>query len=421
MIATRHSAAPRLLCYAFVLCLVAFAMLPSQAVAAGETWTKGSKKVLIIPVRFSDLAGPSDTPGPGGYLSRWGKVADGTMTAEISEFFHHQSYGHLEMEFTVLPEIDLGVSYAVYNANYGSTGQSKYTHWDSPGSFADDVRSKARQVGMGTATPAMYDTDNYDLDVIACGFIPGQGVYASGKSFTKGVFATTYVALAHELCHNLGLQHANGASRATLFSPLKTGSFFFSTYGDGYDLMGQKFTDSASPLPPDRDVNAFWKYQLGWLTDDFISTPATSGMYRIHAFDQGSVEVGKSYALRVVRDSNFVYWFDYRQAIVGIDAQWAANGLEVHIGGESIPTTAGHTLLIDTTPGSRGPAATEFATMRDAPLAIGRTYTDPEANLHVTNLKKGGTVPESLDVMVTSVPSRAMWPRSLRLFRPRLT
>ena len=46
--------------------------------APAATWTTGHKKVLIIPVRFTDVAGPSDTPGPGGFLSGWGNIPNGT-------------------------------------------------------------------------------------------------------------------------------------------------------------------------------------------------------------------------------------------------------------------------------------------------------------------------------------------------------
>src|SRR4051812_5164125 len=82
-----------------------------RASAAPATWTTGNKKVLIIPVRFTDQGGPSDAPGPGGYLSEWGKIVDGTRTAEISAFMSHQSYGKCTLTFTLLPEIDMGVSY----------------------------------------------------------------------------------------------------------------------------------------------------------------------------------------------------------------------------------------------------------------------------------------------------------------------
>jgi hypothetical protein len=56
------------------------------------------------------------------------------------------------------------------------------------------------------------------------------------------------------------------------------------------------------------------------------------------------------------------------------------------------------------TPGSRGPAGAPFATLQDAALAIGRTFTDVELGLHVTPVRKGGTTPESLDVVVNHGP-----------------
>lgn len=173
--------------------------------------------------------------------------------------------------------------------------------------------------------------------------------------------------------------------------------------------MGWKNT-SPIPLPADRDVNPYWKWQLGWLPDANIATPAVSGTYRIHAFDQPTLEAGKDYALRIVRDPSRVYWFSYRQSITNTESIWSANGLEVRIGGESVPATGGHTALLDMTPGSRGLASapgltnSPYATLYDAPLAIGRTYSDQEANLHVTPVKKGGTTPESLDVVLNYGP-----------------
>lgn len=397
------------------------------AAAPASTWTTGHKKVLIIPVRFTDQAGPSDTPNANGYLSGWGNLTNGTTTAALNDFFQRSSYGKTSMAFTVLPEINMGVSYTVYNATYGTTGLSKFAAWDEPGSFADDVRAKARQVGIAAGQGERYDSDNYDLDFIFCGFIPGQGVLASGRAFGKGIFGTTSLALAHEFGHNFGLQHANGISRASFYSPVKSGTFFTDTYGDVYDLMGWKNT-APIPLVPDRDLNPFWKWQLGWLPDSHISTPMTGGTYRIYAFDQPTLEDGNQYALRIVRDPSRVYWFSFRQAITTEEAIWSNNGLEVRIGGESVPATAGHTTLLDMTPGSRGlasiPSVTNnpYATLYDAPLAIGRTYSDMEANLHVTPVKKGGTTPESLDVVVNygpfpgnSVPTVSISPATITL------
>ncbi len=398
-----------------------------QAATPPATWTTGHKKVLIIPVRFTDQTGPSEVPNAQGYRSGWGEMTNGTTAAALNAFFQRSSYGKLSMEFTVLPEINLGVSYTNYNATYGTSGLSKFAAWEEPGSFADDVRAKAQQVGIAAGQAALYDSDNYDLDFLFCGFIPGQGTLASGRAHGKGVFGTTSLALAHEFGHNFGLAHANGISRSTFHSQLKSGTFFTDPYGDVFDLMGWKNT-APVPLVPDRDVNPFWKWQMGWLPDANIATPAVSGTYRIHAFDQPALEAGKNYALRVVRDPSRVYWFSYRASITNEESLWSNNGLEVRIGGESVPATGGHTTLFDMTPGSRGlaniPSVTNnpYATLYDAPLAIGRTYSDNEANLHVTPVKKAGTAPESLDVVLNygpfpgnSAPTASISPATLTL------
>ncbi|HUS35726.1 MAG TPA: PKD domain-containing protein [Verrucomicrobiae bacterium] len=361
------------------------------------------KKVLIIPVRFTDQAGPSDAPGPSGVLSGWGNVTNGVTLAQVTNSFWRQSYGKCAIQFTVLPEINLGVSYTVYNAPLSTDSPlSKFTRWYEPGSFADDVRAKARLVGVTNGNAALYDSDNYDLDIFACGFIPGQGFVSSGNAHGRGVFAISFRALTHELAHNFGLNHGNGLSRATYYSLQNNGTFYYDAYGDVYDLMGYKNT-GLLPLPEDRDANVYWKNLLGWLPDEHIIEPVESALYRLHAFDQGTLEAGKFYAARILRDASRVYWLSFRQAITNAESVWSQNGLEVRFGGESTIATSGHTTLIDMTPGSRGyPGASNspYATMYDAPLAIGRTFSDSEAGLHVTPVKKGGTTPESLDVVI---------------------
>jgi hypothetical protein len=367
------------------------------------TWTTGLKKVLVIPVRFTDQVGPSDAPGPGGYLSGWGNVTNGTTTAELTNFFARESYGKCNLQFTVLPEINMGVSYTNYNLPYGNSGVSKFTAWSDPGSFADDARARARQVGLSSGNAGLYDTDNYDLDIIAVGFIPNQGTLSSGLAHGKGVFGNSFKFWAHELSHNLGLQHGNGLSRSSYYAPLPNGSYFYDAYGDVYDLMGFKDTFPI-PTPLDHDANVYWKNLLGWLPDSFVVNPAVSGTYRIYAFDQPALEAGKNYAMKIVRDPSHTYWYDFRQAITNTDAVWSQNGLEVRFGGDPFFASSGHTTLIDMTPGSRGPTNATHATMHDAPLAIGRTYSDAEINLHVTPIKKGGTTPDSLDVVVNFGP-----------------
>jgi len=386
------------MCAATFLFSVAVVVHPRNVESAVANWTKGHRKVLVIPVHFTDAAGPSDAVDPNG-LSGWGNLTNGTTTAEIRNFFVQQSYNQYTLDFTMLPEVDLGVPTSYYTNTIPGTSTTKWTAWGVAGSLADDARAKARAMGLTNGTAALCESANYDLDIIAAGY----NAYMSGAASDGGrtVMAINFNALPHELCHCLGLQHANGTSRASGYSPVKSGSFFYNVYGDVYCLMGYKANTFTASPPPNRDINPYFKYQLGWLTTNNIITPGTSGLYRIYAFDQGSVDVGKYYAMRIARDASYTYWFSFRQAITNLpDSKWSQNGLEVRFGAESIRATSGTTMLWDMTPGSRGPTGTVHSTMHDAPLQIGRTYTDAEANLHITPVKKGGTSPESLDVTV---------------------
>ena len=296
-----------------------------RAASPAATWTKGHKKILVIPVRFTDATGPTNSDVYG--ITGWNSFTNGTMQAEINSFFARQSYNQLSVEFTILPEINLGVSTNYYTNTLAGTPYTKWTEWGGPGSLADDARSKARAAGVANGQAALYESANYDFDVIALGYVPGQAGAASDGGRTAICF-DYFNALPHELCHCLGLQHANGYSRSTFNSPVRSG-YFFQAYGDVYCLMGWKEgTHTASP-PPDRDVNSYFKYELGWLTTNNIITPTNSGTYRIYAFDQGSVDAGKNYAMRVTRDASYTYWFDFRQAITNLpDAKWSQGGLE---------------------------------------------------------------------------------------------
>ena len=368
--------------------------------SAQSTWTKGHRKILVIPVSFTDAAGPTDSDARG--FSGWSNFTNGTTQAEINNFFLKQSYGQFSVEFTILPVIPLGVPTSYYTNICPGTPAPKWTVWGAPGSLADDARAKARAMGLTNGQAAKFESANYDMDVIATGYLASQAGAASDGG--RGVIAFNYFnALPHEIGHCLGLQHANGRSSPTFISPIS--AVFFAGYGNVFDLMGWKEDTRTANPPPDREANPSSKFELGWLTTNHFAMPATSGLYRVHAFDQGAVSPGLNYALRIKRDEGNTYWFYFRQALTNLpDAKWTQNGLEVIFGADNPKATSGTTVLWDMTPGSRGPTNATYANMHDAPLAIGRTYSDAGINLHVTPVAKGGTSPESLDVMVNFGP-----------------
>jgi hypothetical protein len=104
--------------------------------------------------------------------------------------------------------------------------------------------------------------------------------------------------------------------------------------------------------------------------------------------------------LKIKKDSQRDYWCEFRQKWTA--NRWLTNGVPLlwsPWGDGSTDDTAygsnGGCQLLDTTPGSAGGKA-------DSALVIGRTFSDPGAQVHITPVAKGGTVPESMDVLVNT-------------------
>lgn len=370
---------------------------------AGEPtgWTTGGKSVLIIPVGFTDAAAPT---GP---AAGWSN-----LMADVNAFYLSQSYGKLWIsQATVAAPVAMGVS---------STNYRPYVDWRTT-ALLPDVRAKAKLAG--------YDTSAYDLEIIhtyltnepSGGGAAGAGVAMHGG---KGCWlnysnnaAKIIGATPHEIGHNLGAFHCTGFSCASLFYPMKTG-VWADEYGGYFDRMG-------SGEGPHADFCAYYKNFMGWLPDSMVAQASSSGTYRIHAFDQGAVAVGSHYALKIQRDQGNTYWFEFRQADTG--SVWSMNGLAVYNGGEYVLSSARAPRHLDMTPGSHGPYFTSdpvknaIASQADATLLLGRTFSDANRDLHVTPLRKGGTTPESLDVVVAFGPFPGNQPPAVSLSASTLT
>jgi hypothetical protein len=151
-------------------------------------------------------------------------------------------------------------------------------------------------------------------------------------------------------------------------------------YGDRFDTMGPAIGGIFH-------FNARQKAVLEWLGPSDLHEVTASGSYRIFAHDTTD-SAGEVRAIRIQRDSTFDYWLEFRQLFGG---RWAMDGAGLR---RARPVNdAVGTQLLDATPGS--PEDT-----LDSPLVIGRTFSDPEAGIHVTPVGKGSTEPESLDVVV---------------------
>lgn len=149
--------------------------------------------------------------------------------------------------------------------------------------------------------------------------------------------------------------------------------------------------------------NPIAKNVLGWLPDDQIDVSTVSGTHRIYAHDQASITPGLKYALRVSHNDQEDIWYSFRQK--WIDNPWSSDGAEMHIWNPYIhvfgQTIGSTTRRLDPTPGSPE-SNTDY--VRDAALLIGKTFFDPLKKVYVTPIGKGGTVPESLDLVVNFGP-----------------
>lgn len=209
-----------------------------------------------------------------------------------------------------------------------------------------------------------------DLDYTWAGLasIGGQAQWLQGE-----VNPSTIV---HELGHNYGLSHASywvhDTNNPTSINPVDP-SGENEEYGDPFDVMGDGEIDAGHFHMPA-------KQHLGWIENsdwDSLTSEADSGTYRIYAFDD--VSATGLQALRVRKSgSSEHYWVGFRQAYPGI----STFDRGAYIVWQRPGSSNNRSWLVDTTPLSADGK-------NDSGLAVGRTYSDTQAGLHITTLAKG--------------------------------
>ncbi len=332
-------------------------------------WTTGTSSLLYIRCAF-----PEQGNDP---LSEALCYANLKQT---TDYFMENSRGRFYLTSTVAPLVVLPHPESWYNASRDSGGTLN-------GEFViyDQAREIAARMG--------YDTTNFDLDVVH--YQNGPGTFGGlGSVGGKLVIlrSSSVGVLMHELGHNLGLWHSNYWQTNP---PSRIGPGSNNEYGNIFDVMG-----SSGSLG---HYIAAHKAIINWLTPDQYHDVRSNGTYRIYQTDQGQADAGKRYALRVARDSERNYWLEMRQQFAqpalfgGLMLTWDSWGYNVD--NTSYGSNRG-AQLIDTTPGSGSVADTRD----DAAIAVGRTFSDPDIDLHITPILKGATVPPYIDAVINKGP-----------------
>lgn len=318
----------------------------------------GVVRVLYLPTTYLDQNAVPSTEAKSYELLR-----------DVSDFYSKSSFGKLTLVSTVTPPIKLPHTEAWYIQRDTSNGGDI----DGEGVSHSHARAAARRMG--------FDDANYDCVVMRHEGGPGSygGLGGGSSVWLRG---DSVGVLAHEIGHCFGLAHANFWNTAGTSA---IGAGTNSEYGDPYDNMG------SSGSFPNGHYNAQAKSQVRWLPANFVENVNQSGVYRIHAFDQTSLDPANRYAMTIVKDAQRTYWGEVRTLFSS--NPWTQRGMLL---GWRFPNGSGSNLqLIDTTPGT----PTGNSSKDDAPISLGSTFSDFEAGIHMTTIHVNDS-PRYVDMIV---------------------
>jgi len=327
-----------------------------------STWTETPKSVFCIRVDFPNLAGETVSQ------TALANVMNNTVASSITAM----SYGKTTINATV--------SATTVRMPSATTAYLPANN--------DLLHQQAMDAYKAIAGPSSLDA--YDIVLVHFPSIGMQGggiVYAGlaggSRQWLQGT--TSSGVIIHEFGHNYGVGHASFWQTS---DNSVTGTGTSVEYGDHTDIMG-------SGPDPEGHFHMQAKQLLNWMpTANWQDATATgSGTRRIYRFDSATT-TGALRGVRVTKAASPAqyYWVGFRPGLPTLPAFQQGAYLLWQRPNET------RSWLVDTTPGSTGGKD-------DSAVAIGRTFSDTTANVHITPIGKGGTGADQwLDVNVQIGP-----------------
>jgi hypothetical protein len=328
---------------------------PAHLVSAPASPLLGARKTAVIAVNFADDASQPWTPAQ--LRQRVFTNSDST-----SAFFREESHGQVWL--TGRTGNLNGDVYGYYTIG-AAAGGCNYASWASQAKVA----AAADGFVAGSYQHVIYIFPQRSCPWSGLAYLPGTESWINGQPST--------LVTAHELGHNLGLNHAgswnctSGGVAVTLSANCSV-----SEYNDPFDVMGNHAA---------RHSHGWHLERLGYLGASNVQTISAPGVY---SMTSALAPTSEPTTLRIprTRDSggNPIDWYYLETRARGgvFDNFSPADPL---VGGVSIrvndnPTSSTRSKLLDAHPGTGG--------IGNAPLAPGETFSDGQ--LSISTVSAGG-------------------------------
>jgi len=303
--------------------------ITAQSTSTSAAVVAGDQKAIVIVANFSDKTVDPLVAGADCSIQAINdRMFSDPLGYTVDNLYRETSGGRVSFS---------GTTVGPYTLNFASTSACDLPGWTA---------AAEAQATMDGVNLAEYARKVYVMPSNGC---PGAGIGEVGTNPSRAwVFSCdSHRIYAHELGHNLGMQHAATPS---------------DEYGD--------YTDPMSAMGRLRAVNAPHKEQMGWVTESQILTPTQGGIYDVAPLSLDPTATTLPQVLKINRaGSNEYYYVSYRHA---------TSRFEGNVTAEYMDRVSVH----------RWAGATE-KTYLLAALGDGQSYVDPETGFTVTQLAHG--------------------------------